>query len=89
MLIVKKSNFTQFFLILHLKFNNMSKKATTYTEAFSEIEEIIEKIENDELDIDDLAEKVKRVSLLIKICKEKLYSTEKEVENILKQMDEK
>ncbi|OFX26228.1 MAG: exodeoxyribonuclease VII small subunit [Bacteroidetes bacterium GWA2_31_9] len=67
----------------------MSKKATTYTEAFSEIEEIIEKIENDELDIDDLAEKVKRVSLLIKICKEKLYSTEKEVENILKQMDEK
>lgn len=67
----------------------MSKKATTYTEAFSEIEEIIEKIENDELDIDDLAEKVKRVSFLIKICKEKLYSTEKEVENILKQMDDK
>lgn len=89
MINIKKSSFIHFFLLLQLKFNSMSKKATTYTEAFSEIEEIIEKIENDELDIDDLAEKVKRVSVLIKICKEKLYSTEKEVENILKQMDEK
>ena len=36
------------------------------------------KIENKELDVDELAENVKKVSSLIKICKDKLYKTEEE-----------
>lgn len=65
----------------------MAKKIISYSEAYAEIEEIIEKIENEELDIDELADKVKRVSELIKICKDKLYKTESEVEKILKSID--
>ncbi|MDP4184647.1 MAG: exodeoxyribonuclease VII small subunit [Bacteroidota bacterium] len=65
----------------------MAKKIA-YKEAVAEIEEILEKIENEELDVDDLSEKVKRVSSLLKICRDKLFQTEQEVEKILGEMDE-
>lgn len=66
----------------------MATKKVTYNEAISEIEEILELIEKEELDVDELAEKVKRVSALLKICKEKLQSTNEQVEQILKEMEE-
>ena len=66
----------------------MAKKKTSYRNAITEIEETIASIENDELDVDELSEKVKRVSELLVICKEKLHNTEKEVEKILNEMDE-
>jgi len=66
----------------------MTKKKISYNEAITEVEEILQKIENEELDVDDLSDKVKRVSALIKICKEKLYKTEEEVEKILKEIEE-
>ncbi len=66
----------------------MAPKKLSYKEAVEEIDEILEKIENEELDVDELSEKVKRVSTLIKFCKEKLHKTQEEVENILKEMDE-
>jgi len=65
-----------------------TKKAVTYNEAMAEVEEILEKIENEELDVDDLAEKVKRVSVLLKICKDKLLKTNDQVEQILKEMED-
>lgn len=66
----------------------MVTKKMTYQEAVNEIDEILEKIENEELDVDELSTKVKRVSTLIKMCKDKLHKTEEEVENILKEMEE-
>jgi exodeoxyribonuclease VII small subunit len=66
----------------------MSIKRLTYNEAISEIEEILERIENEQLDVDELAEKVKRVSVLLKFCKEKLHKTNEQVEQILKEMEE-
>ena len=66
----------------------MAAKKLTYNEAISEIEEILDKIENEELDVDELAEKVKRVSSLLKICKDKLHKTNDQVEQILKEMEE-
>lgn len=66
----------------------MATKKVTYKEAITEIEEILEKIENEELDVDELAEQVSRVSALIAVCKEKLHKTEAEVEKILKEMDQ-
>jgi exodeoxyribonuclease VII small subunit len=65
-----------------------NKKAVTYNEAMAEVEDILEKIENEELDVDDLAEKVKRVSVLLKICKDKLLKTNEQVEQILKEMED-
>jgi exodeoxyribonuclease VII small subunit len=66
----------------------MEKKKLTYKEAVAEIEEILEKLENEELDVDELAAKVKRVSQLLKFCKDKLSGTEKEIQNIIEDLDE-
>jgi len=65
----------------------MSKKNLTYKEAVNEIEDILSKIENEELDVDDLSVKVKQVATLIAFCKKKLHETEVEVEKILKDID--
>jgi exodeoxyribonuclease VII small subunit len=62
----------------------MEEKRQSYKEAMAEIEEIVAKLENNQLDIDVLSEKVKRVSELIAYCKSKLHETEEEVEKILK-----
>ncbi|SHI73131.1 Exodeoxyribonuclease VII small subunit [Tangfeifania diversioriginum] len=66
----------------------MATKKVSYNEAILEIEDILGKIENEELDVDELAEKVKRVSSLLKICKDKLLKTNEQVEQILKEMEE-
>lgn len=66
----------------------MPKKQLSYNEAVAEIELIISKIENQELDIDDLSVNVKRVAELLNYCKMKLKSTEEEVQKILKEFDE-
>lgn len=55
----------------------------SYSEAIAEITDILSQIEKGELDVDDLTEKVRRVTFLIKICKSKLTSAEKEIETIL------
>ena len=66
---------------------NVNKKNVSYKEAINEIEEILNKLENNELDVDELSEKVKRVSQLVTICKEKLHNTEQEIDKILIEMD--
>jgi exodeoxyribonuclease VII small subunit len=65
----------------------MEPKKLTYKEAVSEIEEILEKLENDELDIDELAVKVKRVSVLLRYCKEKLTTTDKEIQSVIDNLE--
>ena len=66
----------------------MTTKITSYEEAMKEIEEILARIESEELDIDELAEKVRRVSALLKFCRDKLTKTNEEVEKILGEMEE-
>jgi exodeoxyribonuclease VII small subunit len=66
----------------------MAKKDISYNEAVGEIEEILQQLENEELDIDNLSEKVKKVSSLLKLCKKKLHQTEEEVQKILDNMNE-
>ena len=61
----------------------MEKNKLTYKEAIAEIETILEKLENEELDVDILAVKVKRVAQLLKFCKDRLAGTEKEIQNIV------
>ncbi|MBK5192086.1 MAG: exodeoxyribonuclease VII small subunit [Flavobacteriaceae bacterium] len=59
----------------------------TYTEAFDELQSIVSEIEQGEISVDELSEKVKRAALLIKICKQKLTSTEEDVDRILRELD--
>jgi len=58
-----------------------------YTQAFEELQTIVTEIEDGEISVDELSEKVKRAALLIKICKDKLSSTEEDVNKILKELD--
>ncbi len=62
----------------------MSKKEISYSEAAAEIEQILLELENGEPDVDELTEKVKRASFLIKLCKTRLKSTEEAVDKVLK-----
>lgn len=55
----------------------------TYTEAKNELEQIVGAIESGQLDIDTLTSKVKRASVLIAYCREKLTKTDKELRKIL------
>jgi exodeoxyribonuclease VII small subunit len=54
-----------------------------YTEAFNELQTIIAEIEGGSISVDQLAEKVKRAALLIRICQDKLHATEDDVNKIL------
>ncbi len=62
-------------------------KEPNYTEAFEELQEIVLEIEQGEISVDELSEKVKRAAILIKICKAKLTSTEEDVARILKELE--
>jgi exodeoxyribonuclease VII small subunit len=59
----------------------------SYTQAFEELQQIVEEIENGQISVDELSEKVKRAAMLIKICKQKLTSTEEDVNKILKELE--
>ncbi|MBL0046751.1 MAG: exodeoxyribonuclease VII small subunit [Bacteroidetes bacterium] len=64
----------------------MSEKIN-YSEAFQELQRIVSEMEEGEISVDELSEKVKRAALLIKICKSKLSSTEEDVNKILKELE--
>ena len=58
----------------------------SYNAALEEMEQIMDKIETEEVDVDKLSEKVKRLSVLIKECKNSLRQTEEEVQNIIEDL---
>lgn len=58
---------------------------TNYATSIKRLEEIITKIEGQELDIDVLANHVKEANELIKFCSAKLNEVNQEVENLLAQ----
>lgn len=59
----------------------------TYTQAYKELQEIVEEMENSEIAVDELDSKIHRASELLKICKDKLYKTEKNVQKILEEIN--
>ncbi len=67
----------------------MSKEKITYTQALEELELILTQIENEEIDVDNLSEKVRRAGYLINECKAKLKRTEEELNQIVNEFNEK
>ncbi|MBL3655944.1 exodeoxyribonuclease VII small subunit [Fulvivirga sediminis] len=65
----------------------MAKKKLSYKNAVEEIESIVDKIENGEPDVDELAELVKRAAGLIKECKVKLKGTEDSLSETLEELE--
>ena len=60
-------------------------KELKYEAALAELQSIVRKIENDELNIDQMSEQLKRAQELIKLCKDKLSKTDEEIKKILAQ----
>ena len=54
-----------------------------YSKAMTWLEEIIEKIQGEEIDVDELSEKVKEAATLIKTCKERIEKAELEVKQVV------
>lgn len=65
----------------------MAKKVESYNEAIEKLRNIVAEIENGELDVNLLSEKVKEATRLIKLCKEKLYKVDEEVKKVLEELD--
>jgi exodeoxyribonuclease VII small subunit len=66
----------------------MTKEKISYNSAVTEMEAILEKIEGGNLDVDELTDKVARVTMLLKICRKKLHLTEAQIDQILDKSDE-
>ena len=64
----------------------MAQKELSYKEAFSRLEEIQTLIESNRLDVDDLSDKLQEASVLLKICKEKLFKVNEETKKILEEI---
>ncbi len=61
-------------------------KEISYTEAFKQLQDIVQKMENADISIDDLTENIKQASRLIRICKDKLTKTEEEVNKTISEL---
>ncbi len=53
-----------------------------YEEAVTELEEILEALSDDDIDVDHLAERVKRATELVKVCRDRIAAARLEVKEI-------
>jgi len=60
----------------------MAKKKISYREAIAEIETIIREIDTEEIDLDEIQEKIKRFKFLMEECQTKLKATEEEIDKL-------
>lgn len=60
----------------------MAKKET-YSQAIARLEKIVQQIDSNELDIDELSEKIKEANEIIAFCSEKLTKADREMEKLL------
>ena len=58
------------------------KEEMKYEEAFTELQDIVRKMENDEYSIDEIAVQLQTAQRLIKFCKDKLTKTEEEIRQL-------
>ncbi|MBD1430938.1 exodeoxyribonuclease VII small subunit [Sphingobacterium litopenaei] len=58
----------------------------TYIDAFNELQQIVSDIEAGDVNVDELAQKIKRASELIAVCTAKLIASEEEVDRLLNQL---
>lgn len=59
-----------------------------YEEAMRQLEEIVRKMESDQLDIDSLTQELRRAKALVKLCKDKLTKTDEEISKLLEGSDD-
>lgn len=63
----------------------MEKSKISYAEAIGEVEQILARFNDEQMDIDEMGKQVKRAAELIRLCKVRLHKVENEVADILKE----
>ena len=58
-------------------------KEVNYETAVHQLESIVQRMENDELSIDELTDQLKTAQKLIKLCKERLTKADEEIRKVL------
>jgi exodeoxyribonuclease VII small subunit len=61
----------------------MAGKKATYSESVKELEDILAKLENNDVALEDLAPTIKKASEIIKRCKQQLFDTDTEIKKLL------
>ncbi|MCA9561965.1 MAG: exodeoxyribonuclease VII small subunit [Myxococcales bacterium] len=60
----------------------------SYSDAVRELEDILAKIEDAEIDVDQLSDHVGRAAQLLKLCRQRIGRAEMQVRDVLKDMEE-
>ncbi len=60
----------------------------SFSESLAEIEEIVGRIEAEDVDIDLLADELRRAAELLEVCRSKIRRAEVEVRNVVESLDE-
>lgn len=63
------------------------KKEIGYAEALAELEEILDGLEEDDVDVDALAEQVQRAAELIETCRQRIGAAKLRIEEVLTNAD--
>lgn len=58
-----------------------------YADALTELGDILDELERDDLDVDVLAERVKRASELIKLCRTRIARAQTDVDKIVTDLE--
>ncbi|HEY9542116.1 exodeoxyribonuclease VII small subunit [Prevotella sp.] len=61
----------------------MAKEEIKYEDAVKQLELIVDQMENNELDIDEMADRLKKAQKLLKLCKDRLTKADQEIKKIL------
>jgi exodeoxyribonuclease VII small subunit len=64
-----------------------TEPAIGYGDALAELERILDEIEDDAVDVDVLATKVKRAAELLRVCRDRIASARVEVTQIVADLD--
>lgn len=59
-----------------------------FSDALTELESILERIDSEEVDIDQLAAELRRAAELLELCREKIYAADLEVTQIVQRLEE-
>ncbi len=65
----------------------MTKQKLTYTEAVAELELILKELEsNEEINMDNIAAKVKRAAVLLDFCKKQLHELDSDIQKMREEL---
>jgi exodeoxyribonuclease VII small subunit len=64
----------------------MEKKEESYSKAIEKLQKIVAEMEDGNLDVDVLSDRVKEATRLIALCKDKLFKVNEEVQQSFQQI---